>query len=397
MNGKTVDNKFCTNCGMPLSYDSFIGDGATGGNDKGLCSYCREIHGRSDRNDGNNAWVLDEIFKIYNSRGSIKKNIAQAVLALQRLMPSKIVNLAQVVNSIPAHPAGVKYDALVLYSGGKDSSYMLVDLAKRDIKVCAWMLQQGYQSPDAIKNAAQLCEKLDIPLVIEKPEKKKADALFRIGFGINEKDDPHIVKSAMTYGSACWPCFSIIAAKASSFCSANNIPFCFIGTQEGQNRLDLNGKPVLQGRGLPNLQFLVDKFMNDFSDYARHRDPEAADLLKRPQAMNTVIIPFYEFVKRPPVADQVKFLQRLGWEMPKNTGACSSNCMINELGRKVMRKRFGFDLYQVIDAHERRIGNDTVRPGKEKFQPEIDETSVNIAAKMIKLNAEERNEFGIDQ
>jgi hypothetical protein len=254
----------------------------------------------------------------------------------------------------------------------------------------------GLPVTDAIENARKLCEKLNIPLVIEKPDKTKTDALFRIGFGINKNDDPTIVKSAMTYGSACWPCFSIIAAKASLFCSQHKIPFCFIGTQEGQNRLDLNGKPVMEGKGLPNSQFLVDKFMNSFSDFAKTKNPEAATLLDRPGRTETAIIPFYEFLKKPPVEQQVKFLESFGWSMPKNTGACSSNCMINELGRKVMRKRFGFDLYQVIEAHERRIGNDNHQPAPNELQPELDLSSVQRAAKMIRLSEDEKKEFDVN-
>jgi hypothetical protein len=237
---------FCTKCGMPLSYDSFVSS-ATPANGQQLCSYCEKKHAKSDKNDGNNSWVLDEIFNIYNSGKILKRYAARIGLKLRKILPVKITNLALVVDSIPKRTDGSKYDALVLYSGGKDSSYMLVNLAKRNIKICAWMLQQGYQSPEAIKNASKLCEKLNIPLVIEKPDKVKTDGLFRVGFGIKKTDDPHIVKSAMTYGSACWPCFSIIAAKASTFCYDNKIPFCFIGTQEGQNRLDLHGQPVLQG------------------------------------------------------------------------------------------------------------------------------------------------------
>jgi hypothetical protein len=120
---------YCTGCGMPLAYDYFVASDQTSRSTQ-LCSYCRETHNKSDRNDGHNAWVLDEIFKIYRSKISAKRPLANLALSIKRILPEKLVNLAQVINSIPAKSVGSTYDALVLYSGGKDSSYMLINLAR---------------------------------------------------------------------------------------------------------------------------------------------------------------------------------------------------------------------------------------------------------------------------
>jgi hypothetical protein len=234
--------------------------------------------------------------------------------------------------------------------------------------------------------------------VIDAPPKSTMDELFRIGFDIDTSHDPELVSAAMTYGSACWPCFSTIAARATAFCNEHCVPFCFIGTQEGQNRLDLHGEPALAGRGLPRLGDLSVKFMKPFRQHALARGAASAQLLELTECA-TVLLPFFEFVKKPPLAAQLDAIKQAGWELPQNTGMCSTNCMVNELGRQVMRSRFGFDLYQVIDAHERRLGNEVGHAvkGKDDVRPDLDVQAVVRGARMMKLSREEREKFGIGE
>jgi len=71
--------------------------------------------------------------------------------------------------------------------------------------------------------------------------------------------------------------------------------------------------------------------------------------------------------------------------------------MMNELGRQVMRQRFGFDLYQVMDAHERRLGNKGDHSPEIMTQPPLDQKSVQRAARMIKLTPVERKAYNLEE
>ncbi|KVX85422.1 hypothetical protein WL10_24385 [Burkholderia ubonensis] len=227
-------------------------------------------------------------------------------------------------------------------------------------------------------------------LVIDKADKTFADSLFRSGFDIDENSDIELKKGAMTYGSACWPCFSVIAVSASRFANSHRIPLCFIGTQKGQNRLNLEGSGVLSSKQLPKLNELVRKFVDPFKkaipDQARmlQPDPDSVDF-------PTVLVPFYELVQKPDKEAQIRYLEERGWVMPKNTGACSSNCMINELGRAVMRSKFGFDLYQVIDANERRLGHRADQAAYGTPDPKM----VKLGAVMLGLSDRELKQLGV--
>lgn len=381
----------CRECGMPLNYDEFV-TGATSAD--GLCSYCADPNKPELQAEAQEdlSWILDTVIDTYMGRHNVQTGIGAFLKAGRVLTTGKARALADLMTTVPTRSADSKFDAIVLYSGGKDSSYMLAKLSETDLKICAWMLNQGYQSPTAIANARNLCDQLEIPLVIEVPDRQGMDGLFRLGFGLKDGQDKDLLSRVMTYGSACWPCFAAIAARATAFCAENDVAFCFIGTQQGQNRLDLSGKPVLANRGLPPMEMMVERFMSPFRDFATSQGASGASILTGSK-VRTVVTPYYEFVPKPSVPEQIEFLEGLGWTPPKNTGTCSTNCMINDLGRHIMRKRFGFDLYQVIDANERRMRR---RTGPLEAPAALDCTSVHAAARMIQLDAEEQKEYGLD-
>lgn len=66
-----------------------------------------------------------------------------------------------------------KYDALVLYSGGKDSIFLISELKKKypKLKLLAFLVDNGYMSPVALENAKQAAEKLDVDYMLFQPAK----------------------------------------------------------------------------------------------------------------------------------------------------------------------------------------------------------------------------------
>jgi hypothetical protein len=393
----TIQSERCAKCGMPLAYDRMVRGGApeeAALTSPRLCSHCATaVMPEKPPAHTVGRWVLGLLISTYLRDRPVVRAAATLVQGVP-FAPASLRVFAEMLHGLPRRSTVAKYDALVLYSGGKDSSYMLAELARTGLRLCAWMLNQGYQSPVAIANAETLCRKLNVPLVIDAPGKSEMDELFRIGFGIDRSKSLDLVRAVSAYGSACWPCFSTIAARATAFCAAHEIPFCFVGTQPGQNRLNIGGRPGLAGV-VPRTENLVRVFVEPLRLYVEQLGSSAAALLKL-QSCNTLLLPYYEFAKPPSREAQLAKLQALGWSMPKNTGACSSNCMINELGRHVMRKRFGFDMYEIIEANERRLDRPTRRtaasPGP---SPPLDMAVVHAGANMLGLGPEEKQQLGL--
>lgn len=389
----TPSNAKCTGCGMPLGYEAFAASGVmlTEAPADLRCRVCRgEVAGSELRSAEAPVWLLDAILDIYRRDRRVVRALAGIGSRAPLLRATDLGQLLALLADTPRPAPDTGYDAMVLYSGGKDSTYMLRALAGKKLRVVAWMLDQGYQSPVAMANARRVCDQLGVDFEVERPGKKRMDELFRLGFSVGPQDDPDAARAAMTYGSACWPCFSTIAACASRFAAERQIPLCFIGTQKGQNRLDLHGRPALSARRLPRLDDLSEKFVAQFRTLVAARAPEQEGVFAASKSP-AVLIPFYEFVERPPYAEQIATIRTIGWDPPHNTGMCSSNCMINELGRKVMRTRFGFDLYQLIEANEQRLS------GVCKDDAELDPEAVELGAALLRLSEAERNELGLGQ
>ncbi|HDR9481332.1 TPA: 7-cyano-7-deazaguanine synthase [Burkholderia aenigmatica] len=384
----------CNRCGMPLHYDALMnGTDVDKTVASALCAHCSRM--QSDRRpeyerDADHEWLLDAIISSAHGERTWRHKALSAAKRLPIVGDGSLRTAAAMLDSIPAREPRSTYSAMVLYSGGKDSTYMLVQLAEKGLNVCAWMLDPGYQSPQTLESARRVTAKLGIPLVIERPDKALTDALFRSGFSIDGNSDVDLQKGAMTYGSACWPCFSLIAVSASAFANRHRIPLCFIGTQKGQNRLNLEGAGVLSAQASPKVNDLVARFVQPFRkaipDHAASLEADPDDI-----GFPTVLVPYYELMRKPEREIQIAHIERYDWILPKNTGACSSNCMINELGRAVMRSRFGFDLYQVIDANERRLGYAPDQAASGLPDPAI----VRLGATMLGLSEQEAAELGV--
>jgi hypothetical protein len=97
-------------------------------------------------------------------------------------------------------------------------------------------------------------------------------------------------------------------------------------------------------------------------------------------------------VPKPPLATLISELEEIGWRVPRNTGSCSTNCMINELGCKIMRHQYGFDIYQIFDATERQLDPN---PTPAAVTP-LDEEAVQRGARLIGLTPVERKRFGLE-
>ncbi|MCB0319649.1 MAG: hypothetical protein KDD60_01915 [Bdellovibrionales bacterium] len=73
------------------------------------------------------------------------------------------------------------YDALLLYSGGKDSAYLLSELTQRypELRILALLIDNGFASQVAFENTRFAFEKFDITHFVFTPKKSLYQKLFR--------------------------------------------------------------------------------------------------------------------------------------------------------------------------------------------------------------------------
>jgi len=108
------------------------------------------------------------------------------------------------------------YDCLVPVSGGKDSMYVLYVLSRvYDMKVLAFNMNNGFQSPVARKNIKNAVKKVGAELITYTPSESSMNKLFRI-----------FLSQA---GEICSPCNNLIHSSSERIARQNGIPLVVEG------------------------------------------------------------------------------------------------------------------------------------------------------------------------
>lgn len=250
------------------------------------------------------------------------------------------------------------YDCLCLYSGGKDSTYMLYVLSKKlKLRVLAMTLDNWFLSPQTqvnIKNTLQRLEGVDHIQV--RPSWSSVQTAFRTGFGF-EKGTP-LGDKAFLLGHACFSCFSLIAMYGGQLAMQKGIRNIVLGATPGQltqksvKDLRLRYRSASDGFRATILPLLRELSTRDpsFRTYAR------TGPLKLFRVLRLRLVPLYDYVSYSE-ADIYRTVQdELGWVRPRDTDSCSTNCQLNALGIHVHRQRYGISPYVIPLAHDVRHG-----------------------------------------
>ena len=170
--------RHCTRCGLPSSYPRAVLD------PEGLCSVCRSYE-------------------------SIREN-AQAYFRTMDDLRALFEESARTNRS--------GYDCMMLYSGGKDSTYALCRLVEMGLSVHAFTLDNGYISEGAKENIRQVTGKLGV--TVEFATTPAMNAIFR--------------DSLMRFSNVCNGCFKTIYTLSMLRAREMGIPIIVTGLSRGQ-------------------------------------------------------------------------------------------------------------------------------------------------------------------
>ncbi|MBT5414061.1 MAG: amino acid adenylation domain-containing protein [Rhodospirillaceae bacterium] len=235
------------------------------------------------------------------------------------------------------------YDALMLYSGGKDSTYALYQLVREyDLKVLAFTFDNGFISDKAKENIAHAVADLGIELVTgETPE---IGSIYR--------------DSLERHATVCNGCFKTIYTMGVNLARERGIRHIVTGLSRGQifeTRLaDLFAQgvrepeqieaAVLKARQLYHAQ---DDAVSRALDVSYVRSDAAFDEVE--------FVDFYRYSDAS-VSEIYDYINRnVNWVKPE-TGGCSTNCVINDAGIFVHGKKRGFHNYAWPNSWEVRLG-----------------------------------------
>jgi len=308
--------KRCRKCALPETFPGVLF------NASGKCNYCIEHELISDRKESIRNGLKKEFIKI------IKK-------------------------SSKKDRRGRKYDCIVAFSGGKDSTYMLYLLKKHfNLRIMSHMLDHGLTSRQALKNVNNITKALNIDHVTTKPPISLIKEIFTYVL-TEETPYPKTVLSMMS--PLCAACQGMIFGTTMKLAIENNIPLLFIGYTPAQypivsfeNFLKVNSCVYLSSKIYKDdpldlikiardpIEERIGAKINNYFFKSQYID----NRLKVPK----VLFPLHALFNY----DEDKIydiISKLGWIKPKDTDACSTNCLVNSLGIYLFVKKLGYHPY----------------------------------------------------
>jgi len=268
------------------------------------------------------------------------------------------------------------YDALMCYSGGKDSTYTLTILKEEyGLNVLALTLDNGFIPEQTFKNIRNVVENLGIDHIFFKP---RFDILKKI-FSKCAKDNIYPPKTLERSSSICTSCMGIVKFSAFRLALEKNIPFITFGWSPGQapitSSIMKNNPQMLKMMQNVIFEPLYKLAGNEIKSYFLE-DIHFGDSNRFPYNINPLA--FLEY-------NEEKIYQKifqLGWKTPQDTDANSTNCLLNAFANKVHIKRYGFHPYAWEIANMVREGVMTREEGYKKIYAEQPANLGEIAKKL---------------
>jgi len=268
------------------------------------------------------------------------------------------------------------YDAIMCYSGGKDSTYTLCALrGKYGLKVLAITFDNGFIPERTFENIRNVTERLEVDHILFKPSFNTLKLIFRAC----AKESIFPPKTLERASTICTSCMGIVKFTALRFALEKHIPFIVFGWSPGQAPIEssiFKNNPVmiksmqqvifeplykLAGDSI-NPYFLDDSYFNGGFSFPYNINPLA----------------FLEYSEE----SILKEISPLGWKAPKETDN-STNCLLNSYAIFTHKKQLNFHPYAYEIAKLVREGYLNRESALKKLNKPINRKNIHLVRKKL--------------
>jgi hypothetical protein len=232
------------------------------------------------------------------------------------------------------------YQCLLCYSGGKDSTFLLHLLNTRyHLNTLAFTLDNGFISPQAIRNIATVADRLGVDHVLFRPRASLVRGVFREAL----TNGSLFSKALLPYANqCCLSCIAVVLSTAMKMGREKGIPLVVIGFTPGQ-AADVGMESFIKTGSTMFSATEVNR--DDPVDFPKViRDPlyelvgpEIDQYLVKSQYLDDqeqkyprVLYPYHAMVEYDE-AEILETIAQYGWIAPRDTDACSTNCRLNSV------------------------------------------------------------------
>ena len=268
------------------------------------------------------------------------------------------------------------YDALMCYSGGKDSTYVLTILKEKyGFNILAFTFDNGFIPEQTFKNIHNVVENLGINHFFFK---SRFDILKKI---FNECANKNIysVKTLERASAICTSCMGIVKFTALRLALEKGIPFIVFGWSPGQAPIEssvFKNNPamikIMQKIIFEPLHKLIG---DDIKPYFLD-DSYFNNGYRFPYNINPLA--FLEYNEN----NILKEISHLGWKAPKETDS-STNCLLNSYAIFTHKKQFNFHPYAYEKAKLVREGYLNRESALKKLNKPINRNNLALIRKKL--------------
>jgi len=280
---------------------------------------------------------------------------------------------------VAEHKGKYSYDALMGYSGGKDSTYTLFLLKKEyGLNPLAVTFDNGFLPPQTIQNIQTVTDELGIDHILFKPRFDMMKKIFRESSRRN-------IYSAQTLTRAstiCNSCMNIVKFGSLRMAIEKRIPFIVFGWSPGQipitSSVMKNNPKIIRMMQKAVFDPLHELVGDDIKPYFLEEEHfKGEDRFP----FNISPLAFSEY-------DEEKIFAKvfaMGWNVPQDIDANTTNCLLNSFANIVHKDRYGYHPYVFEMAKLVREGHLTRDKALKKITEPENPKTVEMARKKLNL------------
>jgi len=272
------------------------------------------------------------------------------------------------------------YDAIMAYSGGKDSSYTLKLLKERyDIRLLALTLDNHFVSPVAWENIRKVTDNLEVDRLCFTPPWP----IMKKVFSLTAKEDIFSKATLLRASAICTACIGLVKSLVLKTALEMSIPMVAFGWSPGQAPIQsaiMKTNPSLIRQNQSALKRAFPSDINGRMD--RYFIPDFYyETLKGRFPHNIHPLAFFDYDEE----QMRQQLNNLDWQSPTDTDTNSSNCLLNAFANHCHIQRHGYHPYAWEIANMVRQGVMDRDEGIEKIYTKQDRKMVDYAKERLGL------------
>lgn len=272
------------------------------------------------------------------------------------------------------------YDAIMAYSGGKDSSYTLKLLKERyGLRIMALTFDNHFVSSAAWENIRAVVDHLGVDQVTFRP----SWALMKSVFCITAREDIFPPATLLRASTTCTACIGMVKSLILKTALEMACPLIAFGWSPGQAPIQSAVMKTNPSLIRQNQKVLKAAFAPDIvSEMRPYIIPDGYyESYKNHFPYNIHPLAFFNYDEEKIEAE----LGAIGWAPPTNTDTNSTNCLLNAFANQSHLERHGFHPYVWEIANMVRQGVISRATGIEKIYSPQDSSMVDYARKKLAL------------